>query len=212
MEELTAQFLMVHESDDGLQWESLQAAAAGQQIWVLVGPGLAVCREEAGGERWGGARLGVSKGSKVERGNPEVRGEGWGGQAVPGPSPGERHPPEVPVHAGARAGDPRPVPGQRGTSRGSRYRQGRGLGTPGGPRSREASTRGSRCPQGRRLGTHRKVRGSAVSTGHTGCVRRGDAGRCRGDARYRGTSAWTRPSGTRAPGPRPPRRALASHQ
>lgn len=138
MEELTAQFLVVHESDDGLQWESLQAAAAGQQIWVLVGPGLAVCREEAGGERWGGARLGVSKGSKVERGNPEVRGEGWGGQAVPGPSPGERHPPEgpgarrsegwgpqtgsgaerhqqrVPVQAGARAGDARRAPEQRG--------------------------------------------------------------------------------------------------
>lgn len=42
---------MVHESSDGLQREGLQAAAAGQHIWVFVGPRLAACREEVGGER-----------------------------------------------------------------------------------------------------------------------------------------------------------------
>lgn len=61
---------------------------------------------------WGPAR---GESTKVERGNPEVKSEGWGDQAVRG------HPKErgthrrVPVHAGARAGDARWDPGQRGT-------------------------------------------------------------------------------------------------
>lgn len=101
---------MVHESDDGLQGEGLQAAAAGQQIWVLVGPGLAVCREEASGERWGGARLGVR--------TPKWRGEtrrskAKAGEARPFGERGTHR--RVPVHAGARAGDARRAPGQRGT-------------------------------------------------------------------------------------------------
>lgn len=90
---------MVHESSDGLQREGLQAAAAGQHIWVFVGPGLAVCREEAGGERGVGPEWGL--GVPGERGNPKVtrrlglsygntvgvRGEGGGSAWREGPDP-----------------------------------------------------------------------------------------------------------------------------
>lgn len=70
---------------------------------MLVGPWLAVCREEAGGEWWGGARLRV-RAPSWRGGNPEIRGEGWGGQAGPGAIPrGEA--PKVPILAGARARD-----------------------------------------------------------------------------------------------------------
>lgn len=102
MEKLTALLFVIHESDDGPQWKALPAAAAGQQIWVLVGPGLAVCREEAGGERWGGALLRV----RAPRWKP---GGQRGGLWRPGRSRG--HPqgrgthPEVPMQAGARARD-----------------------------------------------------------------------------------------------------------
>lgn len=96
----------------------------------------------------------------MERGNPEMRGEDWGGQAgrgaipkgeapiegslctqerrlgTPGGSRGGEAPRQrVPVHAGVKAGDARRV----------------------GPLDREIPTRRSRCARRRGLGTHRKA-------------------------------------------------------
>lgn len=94
---------MVHEGSDGLQWEGLHAAAAGQQIWVFVGPRLAVCREEAGGERGVGPGWGL--GVPRERGNPKVKRQVGGqdlarklrqGPGVGGERGGGRCPEEVP--------------------------------------------------------------------------------------------------------------------
>lgn len=76
---LTVQFLVAHESRGSLQQKGQEAAAAGHQIWVFVGPGRALVRL---GDQWHPQHLLIPHAKGVEgppmgTGPREWRGSHW---------------------------------------------------------------------------------------------------------------------------------------